>query len=180
MISPLDVPSASFQGLRCEVNYCSRSHNKTETPRQPAVEPLNSSQYAPEAPLQHTYSLRSNPRRSKKAAVAQEEIDDAFISPLSSWDFKSERSPGDPVPEDMELLMPGAMVAEMACLLDFAFRKLIGVKKASQGLKTVKITQSPLLIDIAPAVWNLQYLQASISRRSLVGSRSILANSDRR
>ncbi|KAK4101509.1 hypothetical protein N658DRAFT_425720 [Parathielavia hyrcaniae] len=47
----------------------------------------------------------------------------------------------------------------MACLLDFAFRKLFGIKGAVLGMRTIKSMESPSLIDIAPAVWNLNYLQ---------------------
>ncbi|KAK4154257.1 hypothetical protein C8A00DRAFT_42920 [Chaetomidium leptoderma] len=47
----------------------------------------------------------------------------------------------------------------MACLLDFAFRKLIGVRGASPGMRTIKRMVSPSLIGIAPAVWDLRYLQ---------------------
>ncbi|KAK4122693.1 hypothetical protein N657DRAFT_574972 [Parathielavia appendiculata] len=47
----------------------------------------------------------------------------------------------------------------MACLLDFAFRKLIGIKGAVLGMRTIKSMAAPSLINIAPAVWDLNYLQ---------------------
>ncbi|KAK4111253.1 hypothetical protein N656DRAFT_712159 [Canariomyces notabilis] len=47
----------------------------------------------------------------------------------------------------------------MACLLDSALRKLIGIRRISAGVRIVKSTQAHSLIDIAPAVWDLQYLQ---------------------
>ncbi|EAQ86625.1 hypothetical protein CHGG_07878 [Chaetomium globosum CBS 148.51] len=47
----------------------------------------------------------------------------------------------------------------MACLLDFAFRKLIGVRGTCPGMRTIKNLASPSLTEIAPAVWDLQYLQ---------------------
>lgn len=165
MIAPSDVPSARFQSLRCEVNYCIRLPwtKPDETRRQPTVEPLISNQDVLETHPCHTYGLRSNPRRTKKASVAQEEIDGALINPPSSSHPQSGPTPDDPLPEGMGSLEPEAMIEEMASLLDFAFRKLIGVKKAAPGRKLFKITPSPSLIDIAPAVWNLQYLQARIS-----------------
>ncbi|KAK4241061.1 hypothetical protein C8A03DRAFT_12617 [Achaetomium macrosporum] len=48
----------------------------------------------------------------------------------------------------------------MGRLLDFALRKLIGVKGVLPGMKILKRMTAPSLIDIAPAVWDLQYLQA--------------------
>jgi hypothetical protein len=63
--------------------------------------------------------------------------------------------------EDTESLVSEA-IADMAHLLDFALRKLIGVKGSSPGLRTIKSMVSPSLIDIAPAVWDLQYLQVSL------------------
>ncbi|KAK3898491.1 hypothetical protein C8A05DRAFT_47215 [Staphylotrichum tortipilum] len=47
----------------------------------------------------------------------------------------------------------------MACLLDFALRKLVGFKGICPGMRTVRGKRSPSLIEIAPAVWDLQYLQ---------------------
>ncbi|KAK4132866.1 hypothetical protein BT67DRAFT_383879 [Trichocladium antarcticum] len=165
MIAPSDVPSARFQSLRCEVNYCIRLPwtKPDETRQQPTAEPLISNQDVPQTHPCHTYGLRGNLRRTKKASVAQEEIDRALINPPSSSHPKSEPTPDDPLPEGMGSLEPEAMIEEMASLLDFAFRKLIGVKKAAPGKKMFKTTPSPSLIDIAPAVWNLQYLQARIS-----------------
>lgn len=60
--------------------------------------------------------------------------------------------------EDIETLVAEA-IADMACLLDFAFRKLIGVRGISPGMRTIKNLASPSLAEIAPAVWDLQYLQ---------------------
>ncbi|KAK4038692.1 hypothetical protein C8A01DRAFT_47716 [Parachaetomium inaequale] len=58
----------------------------------------------------------------------------------------------------------------MACLLDFAFRKLIGVKGACPGMRTIKNTALPSLIDIAPAVWDLQYLQTMSAHAQVIPS----------
>lgn len=49
---------------------------------------------------------------------------------------------------------------EMAILVDVGLRKLLGVGKGPQGFRTSKSGPSPSLMDIAPSVWNLQYLQA--------------------
>lgn len=156
MIAPSDVPAARFQGLKCEVNYrLNFAQSKTETPKQPAVEPLNSGQRAPDAPALHGYGLRSNPKRSIKVTAAQEEINGVILSSMSS----AAESEGD------DRLALDVTVADMTSLLDFAFQKLIGIKLSSprKGIRTLKSTSSPSLTDIAPAVWSLQYLQARVS-----------------
>lgn len=48
----------------------------------------------------------------------------------------------------------------MTTLVDVGLRKLLGVGKGPQGFRTSKSGPSPSLMDIAPSVWNLQYLQA--------------------
>ncbi|KAL2185144.1 hypothetical protein L209DRAFT_691579 [Thermothelomyces heterothallicus CBS 203.75] len=58
----------------------------------------------------------------------------------------------------------------MASLLDIAFRKVIGVKGATPGIKTIKSLASPSLLEIAPAVWDMQYLQAIYVRSQLIPS----------
>lgn len=63
--------------------------------------------------------------------------------------------------EDLESLVSKA-IAEMASLLDFAFGKLVGVRGASPGTRTIKRMETPSLIDIAPTVWDLQYLQVGL------------------
>jgi hypothetical protein len=93
-----------------------------------------------------------------KAVEAQEEINDAISDSSSTPDSSSSASsPGKPDQEDMG---PQDVVFEMGRLLDFALRKLIGVKGLSPGMKMIKKMAAPSLTDIAPAVWDLQYLQA--------------------
>lgn len=51
---------------------------------------------------------------------------------------------------------------ETSHLLDAALRRLIGVgKKGVPGIKTVRKRSGPSLVEVAPAVWNLNYLQVS-------------------
>jgi hypothetical protein len=163
MIAPPDVPSAQFEGLKCEVNYSfgsakSQTRGKLPWPKQTPPDSLDLAEDAKEAPASHTYRLRDNPRRSRKAAVAQEEM--VNLGPGSSSTPSSQVEPGrdNKEPKDTESLVSEA-IADMAHLLDFALRKLIGVKGTSPGLRTIKTMASPSLIDIAPAVWDLQYLQ---------------------
>ncbi|KAL2019134.1 hypothetical protein VTK56DRAFT_10085 [Thermocarpiscus australiensis] len=171
MIAPSDVPSARFQGLKCEVNYgLGQSKHKVQTPRDIAADPLSSSQCGPQAPPSHAYNLRSHPKRSRKAVLAQQDISVAVVSSPSSSDPPSEPSFDETGHESLRSLAPEAMVAEMAYLLDFAFRKLIGVKRTSSGIRTVKSMPPPSLTDIAPAVWNLRYLQAISAHAQIIPS----------
>ncbi len=172
MIAPPHTPWAQFQGLTCIVSYDFRPPNsktnskakgKAKGKAQDAEHPpLNSpdlTQHAEEEPPSHAYGLRSNPKRTRKATVAQEETNNVVLALPSTSRTQSEPSHDDHEEEDMELLVSEA-IGEMACLLDFGFRKLVGVKGASPGMRTVKRTRSPALVNIAPAVWDLQYLQA--------------------
>jgi hypothetical protein len=160
MIAPLEVPSAQFQGLKCEVDYSfkparTKASSKAQATQQASTEPLN---LVPQAQPSHSYNLRSNPKRSKKATVAQEEISDAVPGSTSISYPHPEPSHGNGEQEDTESLVSEA-IGDMARLLDFAFRKLIGVRRSFPGARTIKRMTSPSLIDVAPAVWDLGYLQ---------------------
>jgi hypothetical protein len=166
MIASPNVPSAQFEGLRCKANYSfgsakSQTCSKPSRSKQTPPDSLDLAGDAKEAPANHTYRLRDNPRRSRKAVVAQEEMDNVGpgLPSTPSSQFEPGRDSGEP--EDTESLVSEA-IADMAHLLDFAFRKLIGVKGSSPGLRTIKSMVSPSLIDIAPAVWDLQYLQVRL------------------
>ncbi|KAK3297643.1 uncharacterized protein B0H64DRAFT_457970, partial [Chaetomium fimeti] len=169
MIAHPNIPSAQFQGLRCEANYSFKSSKKgnrirTGTPKPPITEPLNSSQDMESTSQNHTYSLRSNPKRSKKAAVAaQEEVGNTNPPSTSESPFPDYQQ------EDIESLVAEA-IADMACVLDFAFRKLIGVRGISPGMRTIKNLASPSLTEIAPAVWDLQYLQTMSVHAQIIPS----------
>ena len=163
MIAPPTIPWARFQGLTCTVSYDFRSPNskangKAQSVEQPPFNSLDLAQHAEEERPSHAYGLRSNPKRSRKATVAQEETNNVALDLSSTSHSQSEPSHDDHEREDTELLVSEA-IGEMACLLDFAFRKLVGVKGASPGMRTIKSMRSPTLINIAPAVWDLQYLQ---------------------
>jgi hypothetical protein len=57
---------------------------------------------------------------------------------------------------------PEDWIADIPVLVSAALYRLIGVKKAMQGVRTTKNITSVPLIDIAPAVWNLRYLQVRL------------------
>jgi hypothetical protein len=48
---------------------------------------------------------------------------------------------------------------DILLLIKVALHKLLGVKRRIGGVRILKASTSPSLIDIAPAVWNLRYLR---------------------
>jgi hypothetical protein len=150
---------AQFEALRCQVNFHFRSakgrSRKSQLPKKTLAD-CAGSEDADHAPTKHSYSRRGNPKRSRKATVAQEESTNSNLS--STPDFHIASNDDIDQPEDIESLVSKA-IADMASLLDLALRKVIGVRGSSPGFRTLKGTSLPTLIDIAPAVWDLQYLQ---------------------
>lgn len=165
LIIPPDVPWAQLQGLRCKANYHFDSakklpQNKAQSLGRGATSPATSAHDTLVKTPSHSYSLRNNPKRSAKAVVAHEDIsNDIYGSPANLMTNSGPRDINEEQ-EDLESLVSNA-IAEMASLLDFAFGKLVGVRGASPGKRTIKRMETPSLIDIAPAVWDLQYLQVS-------------------
>jgi hypothetical protein len=49
-------------------------------------------------------------------------------------------------------------------LITLSLYRLFGVKKIVLGTRTLKKFDGPSLIDIAPGVWNMRYLQVSLRR----------------
>ncbi|KAK4190018.1 hypothetical protein QBC35DRAFT_544117 [Podospora australis] len=171
LIAPSHIPGAGFEGLKCVIDY--QLH--TEGPEDPpdwvdhtALEPSSPDRHLVEVPPNHAHNLRRNPRRSKKAEIAQEDLVKATSKtlPLSGSCSKSARQnpdEGQTVVSNMEFGIEG-----MSYLLDTALRKLLGIKKASPGLKTTRSIEGPSLIDIAPAVWNLSYLQSMAAHAKII------------
>lgn len=48
---------------------------------------------------------------------------------------------------------------DVALLIRAAFSKLLGTKKTTLGVRVVRDMPGPSLIDMAPAVFNIRYLQ---------------------
>ena len=163
MIAPAEVPCGQVQGLRCEVNYDFRPKKRKVLSKKKQVSEkavADSKHIAPETteePSSHTHGLQPRPRRSRKAKMAQQNADPPAPEPPAS-NPKLEGGPDRLDWKDTESLVADA-ITEMAALLDFAFRKLIGFKGTYPGMRTVRGSRSPSMIEIAPAVWDLQYLQ---------------------
>lgn len=161
MIAPAEVPCAQVQGLSCQVNYDFRPRKmkaggKKQALKQEVVEPTHVAPETNEEPPSHTHGLRPRPKRSRKAKAVQDDRATATPDPSASTP-QPETGLGSLDWRDTESLVTEA-ITEMASLLDFAFRKLIGFKGTCPGMRTVRGTRSPSLIEIAPAVWDLQYL----------------------
>jgi hypothetical protein len=90
--------------------------------------------------------------------VAQKEISRAALDAPATMDSVAGAEPRL-WEEGGELPTSEIILNEMGRLLDFALRKLVGIKGTSPGMRTIRSRASPSLMDIAPAVWNLQYLQ---------------------
>jgi hypothetical protein len=92
-------------------------------------------------------------------ASIQEELNSTTLDETSAPEPSNFSEVDDIGQRGVETPSPEVMISDMACLLDSALRKLIGIRRISAGLRIVKSTQAHSLIDIAPAVWDLQYLQ---------------------
>ncbi|KAK0626225.1 hypothetical protein B0T14DRAFT_562155 [Immersiella caudata] len=56
----------------------------------------------------------------------------------------------------------------MSLLVEAGLRRLIGIKGPLAGIKTTRKGDFPSLIDLAPAVWNLQYLQSLTAHAKVI------------
>ncbi|KAK3344099.1 hypothetical protein B0T25DRAFT_615574 [Lasiosphaeria hispida] len=150
MIAPSHIPSARFQGLTCELNF--HLHNGKREAK--AIRNVT----APQATAKnsgHRYSLRRDPRSTKKVLAA---MDGSLKESITSF-----RQVGELEQDGLDSASPlkaKVGIGDMVSLLDIALRRLIGVERASPGIKTTRSMPSPSLIDMAPAVWNLRYLQS--------------------
>ncbi|KAK0635134.1 hypothetical protein B0T17DRAFT_31799 [Bombardia bombarda] len=175
MIAPPNVPCAKFQGMKCEVNICfgtNKSKRKSEphtTAPRPTDPTIPKSQPS-ESPPRHRYGLRSRPKPTKKAMAAQEDME--HMAPYSTSDTISPSSSRDSGELDQSAfkapLISEKILTDISALLDGALHKLIGIKKAPPGTKIVESIPHPPLIDIAPAVWNLRYLQSMAAHAKVI------------
>jgi hypothetical protein len=145
------VPVVEFRGLKVALDFCSgrrmQGVGKKKKGRRVGrgrKEPVAVEE--PKTPDQegHRYGLRREPRPTTKAteawrdtAVEEEDGREDEMPPKYTWS-----------------------IYEMTTLVDVGLRKLLGVGKGPQGFRTLKRGPSPTLMDIAPGVWNLRYLQA--------------------
>lgn len=173
MIAPEGVSRGLFEGLRCEVDYQfgrakkptsakGRGQRKASLGKQAVGEKKTGHSHERRSG-NHPSQLRDKPRRSKKAVEAEGLVDNGASGEASTPASQHHTGNDTVKEEDLEVLVMES-ISDMASLLEFAFRKLVGLKGAATGYRTLKNTVSVSLIELAPAVWNLQYLQVSSPR----------------
>ncbi|KAK1832187.1 hypothetical protein QBC39DRAFT_433513 [Podospora conica] len=142
------VPVVEFRGVEVVLDFCSGRRGKGAGKKK-KVKGVGEGRKAvvaveerePAAQKSHRYGLRRRPttkvKETRRDAAAKE----------------------DDEKEDEEPPRYAWSIHEMATLLDVGLRKLLGVGRGPQGFRTTKSGPSPSLMEIAPGVWNLRYLQ---------------------
>lgn len=135
------VPVVEFRGLEVVLDFCSGRRaggvGKKKKGRGKKV-PVAVEEPKTSARGGQRYGLRPRPATTvRDAAVDEDDGREDEVPPKYAWS-----------------------IHEMTNLVDVGLRKLLGVGKGPQGFRTSKSGPSPSLMDIAPSVWNLQYLQA--------------------
>ncbi|OIW27296.1 hypothetical protein CONLIGDRAFT_671111 [Coniochaeta ligniaria NRRL 30616] len=171
-LSPKDIPCAKLLTVTCDICFGSRPRKKpTKKPakRRKIEEPERSR-------VQGPYGLRHKPTPSKRAegCDTDEEDEDERNRAGKRRGRASTLENARPVPETQDAaqntqdggtgLHGEALHGDVVLLTKAAFSKLLGVKKTTQGVRVVRDLPGPSLIGIAPAVFNIRYLQAFSSR----------------
>ncbi|KAJ0125167.1 hypothetical protein J7T55_006511 [Diaporthe amygdali] len=74
-------------------------------------------------------------------------------------------------------LAPNVQAERVTHLTHHALNLVLGMKKRSPGIRYLKRTKPPALLELAPGVWNAQYFQNVVTRAQLVPAiSSALAN----
>lgn len=144
MVAADTVPVAEFEQLNIEVCLLVE-----ETPdssnRGVSGNPMHGEGACEEARGSDRYGLRRNPRLTRRALAAQEDAEPTTHKTAP----KAQLTPN----------IANTADTNAPSLLDTALRRLIGVRGLSSQYRTQGSRGYIPLIDIAPAVWNLQYLQ---------------------
>ncbi|KAK3315020.1 hypothetical protein B0H66DRAFT_605937 [Apodospora peruviana] len=170
-IAQSSIPCGRFQGLKCEINFCLDNWRTTQY-NDESLRRADLMNGTSATTQKHGYGLRKNPTPSRKAWDCLSEMENMGTDPFSEHPLP----PGTDITREQEEgefalpSVPEITVTDMAALLDSALRKLIGLKKASPGIRSVCGMSSPALTDIAPAVWNLQYLESMTAHAQLIPS----------
>lgn len=160
-IVPPPVTCVKFKGLVCKINLRIDTSWRAGGRRRPSTkankEPI---QVEPELPVAEESGpgKRRNPRWITRAANVK--YADTSRQPARKARLDTQPDSTNSESDAVILLsISKEEQKEMALFLDVALRKLIGVKHTSPGVKITEDTQFPSLIEIAPAVWNIRYLQ---------------------
>ncbi|KAK3397314.1 hypothetical protein B0T20DRAFT_500964 [Sordaria brevicollis] len=166
MIVPPTITCVKFKGLMCKLNLRidtswgskagrkpKRGSSKKPVEEETVQEPEEPSVAGETQPA----GKRRNPRRVTRAADVKY-TDIVARKPAARKANTSVNSDSDQV---ILLSISKEEAEEMALFLDVALRKLVEVKHNSPGIKVFSgDADFPSLIEIAPAVWNLRYLQS--------------------
>ncbi|KAK4221786.1 hypothetical protein QBC38DRAFT_113049 [Podospora fimiseda] len=162
LIAPEDVHAAQFQALDCMINFelVIATHDQVSEEVENTDTQVDDREELPktEAP-RHTHGPRRDSKRTDKAQKAMEDVLSKTKTAKTPVVGSTLGRVGDLEEDD---------ITEMAHMVDAAFRKLIGTKRASPGIKIIKTTPMPSLVEIAPAVWNLQYLQSMATHSKVI------------
>jgi len=146
------VPVVELRGLNVVFDFCSgrrmegtgKKKERRGVGKRKKGAPVEAEKTETRAQDGHRYDLRREPRPTTKvrevwrdAAVEEDDGREDVVPPKHAWSMY-----------------------EMRILMDVGLRKLLGIGKAPQGFRTSKNGPAPSLMDIAPGVWNLRYLQA--------------------
>ncbi|KAK4212216.1 hypothetical protein QBC37DRAFT_389027 [Rhypophila decipiens] len=184
--APPSVPCAIFHGLACQIKLQFKNAGH-------ATATTNSGQRSERPAHDHKYNLRRKAHPTSKAGGELAHVENPDTAAVLGNLPSSER--GEPrIHEEKESLASGGEIQgfldgqtvperaqsdsspmdiaqEIEELLDATLRRLIGVGKG--GLKGIKVTRQlgqRSLIAIAPAVWNLRYLQSVTAHAQLIPS----------
>ncbi|GAW13233.1 hypothetical protein ANO14919_026130 [Xylariales sp. No.14919] len=58
---------------------------------------------------------------------------------------------------------PANLRESVACLVEAAFRIILGTHKIMRGLKIIEPEKAPSLLDLAPTIWNSHYLRSIVN-----------------
>jgi hypothetical protein len=164
-LSPKDIPCAKLLTITCDICYGSRLRKKTAKRRKlEAQQPEHTR-------VQGPYGLRHKPRPFRPAEEADAHEEEEYNrSPARKRSGRASTAVNDR--PDIEIqpasqnthdgsigLQREGLRGDLVLLIKAAFSKLLGIKKSTQGVRVVRDLPGPSLIDIAPAVFNIRYLQ---------------------
>ncbi|KAK0705321.1 hypothetical protein B0H67DRAFT_380205 [Lasiosphaeris hirsuta] len=155
MIAPSHVPLARFQGLTCELSFHLHNDEREAKAAQHNTTPQVVAKDSAQENWGHHYNLRRDPRPTKKVSAVRDDSCPESITASRQVGQLEQDSLGTTSPSKSRM-----EIGDMVSLLDVALRRLTGVERVSPGIKTTRSMPSPSLIDIAPGVWNLRYLQS--------------------
>lgn len=164
-LSPKDIPCAKLLVFTCDVCYGPRprrKHTKKQTKRRKIDR-------ADRALVQAKFGLRRKTRPSYRESDSDdEEEDDGQMRQEDAAPLLKSQDSGIGLDSQDAAgleqtsrngLGPEELRRDVELLLRAALIKILGIKKVTPGVRIVRDLAGPSLMDIAPAVFNIRYLQ---------------------